>query len=283
MIVWRRAWMIVATVVLAVVAAGAYLYLAPRVYTAEADLLVTPVPRDDALLAGLGLIRESSDPTREVQTAARLVNTPEVAERAKTMLGLQVSTSSLLNDVRAEPVADSNIVAVTANRPSPRGARDIANAFAKSAVEIGDERLRRTVSDLIERLLNQTRTIPPVARSGPDSIGASLARRIARLELVRADGDQTIRVLSLARAPDEPSSPQPALTVAAAIVAGLVLGLGAVLVLQSVRPQSVRPRSPVSGPVTEPMPLPEDTPTPQERQSPEGPEKEASRPPNVRL
>ena len=45
------------------------------------NLLVTPVSGDDPVYTGLPLIRESSDPTRDVETAAQLVTTRDVAAR----------------------------------------------------------------------------------------------------------------------------------------------------------------------------------------------------------
>ena len=60
--------------------AAAYLAVATEKYKAEADLLVIPASRDDTALNGLPVIRESSDPTRDVETAARLVNSRNVAD-----------------------------------------------------------------------------------------------------------------------------------------------------------------------------------------------------------
>ena len=72
-----------------------------------------PASRDDTALNGLPVIRESSDPTRDVETAARLVDSRNVADRVIKDLGLDQSADSLLAQVTAEPVAQSNIVAIT--------------------------------------------------------------------------------------------------------------------------------------------------------------------------
>ena len=94
--------------------AAAYLAVATEQYKAEADLLVIPASREDTALNGLPVIRESSDPTRDVETAARLVDNRNVAKAVKEDLGLDQSVDALLSQVTAEPVAQSNIVAVTA-------------------------------------------------------------------------------------------------------------------------------------------------------------------------
>ena len=53
-----------------------YLAVADDKYRAEADLLVSPASQNDTALTGLPVIHESSDPTRDVETAARLVDEP---------------------------------------------------------------------------------------------------------------------------------------------------------------------------------------------------------------
>ena len=69
----ERAGLIALVTLITTLVAASYLAVATEKYKAEADLLVIPASRDDTALNGLPLIRESSDPTRDVETAARLV------------------------------------------------------------------------------------------------------------------------------------------------------------------------------------------------------------------
>ena len=87
--------MIVAAVVVTTLAAALYLVLAEPTYKAEADLLVTPVASDDPVTQGLPLIQESNDPIRDVETAARLATTRDVAARVKRNLNLEGDPSSI--------------------------------------------------------------------------------------------------------------------------------------------------------------------------------------------
>ena len=137
----ERIWIVVAAVVITTAIAVLYVATADKVYEAEADLLIAPVTSTDAVPYGLpGLIRESSDPTRDVETASRLVENVDVAERVKAELNSPLSPQKLLGKVTAEPVASSNIVAVTAEGGSPEEAAELANAFATEAVaELTDE------------------------------------------------------------------------------------------------------------------------------------------------
>src|SRR5205085_3228221 len=75
----ERIRLILAITLLTTAAAVAYVVTASKEYTAEADILVTPVSQSDTALAGLPLIRQSSDPTRRVATAARPPVAPSLA------------------------------------------------------------------------------------------------------------------------------------------------------------------------------------------------------------
>ena len=96
----RERWKLIAiTTAVTLLAAVVYVAAADKRYEAQADLLVTPVPgSNDALAGTAGLIRESNDPTRDVQTAARLVTTIDVARRASVKLDTKRRARSLLAD-----------------------------------------------------------------------------------------------------------------------------------------------------------------------------------------
>lgn len=203
----ERRWLVIACVVLTTTVAIAYVATAQKRYEAEADLLITPVSSQDGLLGQLGLIRESADPTRDVQTASRLVHTTNVAEKTAAKLGGGETAGGVLANVRAEPVAQSNIVAITANADAPVGAQKLANTFAESAVEQRTEQLHEQVNQLIQ--------------SGAAGAEAD------RLTTLANSPDPTVRVETLADAPTIPVSPRPTLSIAGGILAGLVLGFAA--------------------------------------------------------
>jgi capsular exopolysaccharide synthesis family protein len=228
----ERAGMIVATVVLATLAAAAYLAVADKVYEAEADLLVTPVS-DDPALSGLGLLRESSDPTRDVETAARLVESRDVAERAKRSLRTDESVRSLLDKVEAAPIAQSNVVAVTAEAGSAARARDIANAFAEGVVAERTAELHAQLDRMIPRLRERVASDEGAGATGP----GTLAAQLGQLETLRAGSDPTLRVETPATAPPSAASPRPAVTMLAGILGGLILGVGGAFVMHAIDPK----------------------------------------------
>jgi capsular exopolysaccharide synthesis family protein len=230
----ERKWLIIATVVATTLAAVLYLLTATKVYEAQADLLITPVSGDDPVYASLGLIHASSDPTRDVETASRLITTVDVARRVKTALRDPASPSLLLDKVTVEPVAQSNIVAVTAEADSPEGAQQLANTFAEKAVEERTQKFHDALDRAIENLDAQ------IPDSGPGSASTdptSLPAQLNRMKALADQNDPTMRVETLADEPAAPSSPKPKLSLAAGIIAGLVLGIGGAFALQVLDPR----------------------------------------------
>jgi tyrosine-protein kinase len=228
----ERLGLVLAVVLATTLAGGIYLAVAQKVYKADADLLVTPLSGDDPVLSGLGLIRESNDPTRDVETAARLVTSRNVAEAVLRDLHLNgQSADGLRDDVDAAPVAQSNIVAITAEAETANKARDIANGFADQVVAQRTAQLHRQLNQLIPRL--RARAAGGAGGAGP----GSLTDEISQLEGLRAGNDPTLRVETRAAAPGSPASPRPFLTMVASIIAGLVLGVGGAFALHAIDPR----------------------------------------------
>ena len=92
----RERWiLIVAITVLTTLAAVAYILIAPKEYTAASDVLVSPISSSDTALSSLPLIKQTSDPTRDVETAARLIVNRQTALRVKRDLGLTEGPNSI--------------------------------------------------------------------------------------------------------------------------------------------------------------------------------------------
>lgn len=225
-------WLLVAVFVVTVGAAGLYLARAEKVYEAESDLLVTPFPRD-APVPLPGVIRESSDPTRDVETVARLVESTAVARRVRDRLNLPHSTKFVLRKIDAEPVAQSNIVTITARDDTARGAKRLADTFGREFVASRKEDLERTVNSQLARL----RIVQRGGGGATPEGRATLSAQIAFLETLGGGPDPTVRVQAEAEAPNSPISPRPVLTIAAAVIGGSILGLIAVFALFLIDPR----------------------------------------------
>ncbi len=220
----ERFWVLAITLAVATAAAVLYVTTAEDVYKAEADILVSPVPSFEGSPAlGLPLIRESSDPTRDIETASRLITTEAVARRVKEDLDSPLSAQDLLDDVDAEPVAQSQLVAVTAEGETAESASELANAFAEQAVAERIDQLQAVVE----------RQGAAVAASGA---GARAVERDEAL-LGRLASASELQVATPATPPERPASPRRKLSLAAGIAAGLVLGVALAFAWQAIDPR----------------------------------------------
>ena len=238
---------------------------APKVYEAEADLLVSPISGEqNPAYVIAGLPQESADPTRDVETAARLATTLDVAERVQEDLDTDQTPQSLQTSVRAEPIAQSDLIAITASANTPEEAQEIANSFAEQAVAERTERMRDQIDERLPAL---------EASLEAGNGGAVLEDQVTQLELLRAGDDPTIEVETLADLPTDPVSPRPALSVAGGLLAGLILGIAVAFASRSSRSASATRGTasaavPASDPGTDP---PGDLEAQRSPDQPEGP------------
>lgn len=225
-------------VIAAVVAttAGAFIYVvaADEVYEAEADILVAPIPDEAGSLAGLGLLIESGDPLRIVETAAALIESDAVARATVEELGTDRSPESVLRSVSVEPVAESNILTVTAEGSTGAEAAELANAFASSAVAYRTDILHERIDAELPTLEERLDTLPRgTARD-------ALSTQVALLDQLRAGSDPTLDVVGEASVPGAPSSPRKLASILAGALAGLILGIGGAFALRVLDPRLQR-------------------------------------------
>ena len=228
----RERWKLILSIaLLTTLAATAYVVTAPRIYAAEADILVSPFDQDDPIYSSLGLIGQASDPTRDVETVSRLIQTNEV--KRLTNQRVPRATRQAVEDVRAEPVAVSNIVAITVEATSAQAAADYANALGQAFSDLRDRQLDARAGAVIQRLRGRLERTPA---SNQDAI-AGLVYNIDQLEQFRQAGDPTVGLETRAEPPRTTISPRTRLSLLAGMVGGLVLGLGGAFGLQALDPR----------------------------------------------
>jgi polysaccharide biosynthesis transport protein len=177
-------------------------------------------------------------PNSAILTAARLVKTPAVAREARRRLRTDKSTQTLLDHVDATPLSQSSIVAVTGKASTPGMAANIANAFAESLIARRTADFQRGLTAVRTRLQAQLQTIPPSLRTTPEA--AALQQRLAQLGSVVDAQDPTIEVSSRAEPPRSQTWPRPALSIAVALLAALLLGTGAAVASELISPRITR-------------------------------------------
>ena len=216
-----RGGVVVAVTIAAIGVAAALLAMRTPTFTSTAQLLVTPLPQDDSAFLGTSLLRDSTDPTRTMQTAAALVASPAAAGRAARQLGVDQRTVE--QSVNVQPLGESSIQSNAASSPTAEGAAQHANANATSVLGVRGDEIQRQVDAII-----QTVGANPRPTSGDKS-------QLAELRAVRDRGDPTLLLAQPAQLPRSASGAPARLVLVLAAVAGFTLGsIAALLMLRRV-------------------------------------------------
>jgi capsular exopolysaccharide synthesis family protein len=234
----ERKWIVIVAVVLCTLAATAYALTAHNVYTASADILVTPVPSDQTSILGLGLLRQASDPTQDETTASELVDNAAVAAQVQQNLGWRESPAALLRQVSVQPVANSSIVAITASTGSPARSVQLANAFAHAAIQVRTEQLHQELAPAIQSMRQQ---IQQVTGNAPAGIGESpLYQGLFQMQQLLSEPDPTLQFVTPATLPTGPASPNRKLDITGGVLAGLLIGIAGAFALKALDPRRAR-------------------------------------------
>ena len=150
---WRRRWLAAAIVVLIGAAVGAWLSVAPRSYTATAELTATPVAR---------LLPSTGNVTSLNATLAQIANSSSVLHDVRGRLRTPRSLDTLRAEVQGSQVAGTDVIRIDVVDPDARTAAAIANAVAQVLPS----------HDPTGGLLQFRQTdaaVPPVAYSSPNT------------------------------------------------------------------------------------------------------------------
>lgn len=231
----REHWLlIVGLVIVAVTAAAAYSYTAAKRYEAEAQIVITPTT--DATLLSIGLFGESSGQSRAVLTAARLIKTPEIAEALRLRIRPTAGRTQLLNSVVVTPLGQSQIVIIVGTAGSASRAVQIANGFAEVFVARRTAQMQRNLRAQLARLSAQLDAIA----NPQDPRAVPLGQQYGVLSGLVGASDPTVQIGSRAVEPGGPVWPKPKLAIAVALLAALLLGVGAALGYELASPRLTR-------------------------------------------
>ena len=223
-------------VAIGIIVAAAYSLSAAKRYDAESSLLVTPVSAPANAFLSISAFRESSqDPTRTVVTLARIIDTAQAAQVARTAEHLKLTVGEILGSVQVVPVSQSNLITIKATASNAVTAAAIANGFAQGIVSVRTEQFQKEVQSTIRRLQRQVNGIPDALKGSTQSI--ALQQNIADLRALQGTRDPTLQIATPAGAPGSPSWPRPVLSVFVAFLATLLLGTALALGLELVSPR----------------------------------------------
>jgi capsular exopolysaccharide synthesis family protein len=140
---WRRKLIVLMTVVLATATTYVLARTAPKVYAATATLFVG----DRSAAADNFQALQSSQAL--AKTYAELIQSRNVADRVATALGRGQRGDDLLQDVAFQPITDTQLLSITAEADSARGAAVLANQYARTFIDYAKTNLAsQTKSDI---------------------------------------------------------------------------------------------------------------------------------------
>jgi uncharacterized protein involved in exopolysaccharide biosynthesis len=117
-----------------------------------------------------------------------------------------VTAGELKDSVAIEAAGESDVVTVTAERPSPRQAAAVSHGFAAAIAAFR----RATARAHIQRAMDAFEATLPADQAGADTEPAREVRaQLSQLEALKALQTGNVRVVEAATPPDHRSSPQP--------------------------------------------------------------------------
>ena len=231
-VVRRRKWIVIVSVLLAVVVAVVLTALQTPIYESSSEVLVQP--------RGVGGLYNNQDTYRDldraIQTEIQVIEGEAVQFRVQENLGLQQPPSP----VSVSQVGVTDVISVSVRDANPANAQTLANAYAEAYIEIRREQsvgeLLSAVNEVqlaINDLQAEIDTLPDDDPQRP-SLVAQLASFSTTLDQLRVDAALRTggaSIIQTAYLPVSPVEPTPARTAVLAAVVGLLIGLGVALLV----------------------------------------------------
>jgi uncharacterized protein involved in exopolysaccharide biosynthesis/Mrp family chromosome partitioning ATPase len=238
--VLRRHWWVLLVATGAGLGAGtAITHALPRVYESSTSVLVQAVGQDTNAAGG------RTNGTINLDTEAQLVGSGAVAVKAAALLRTSVNPVELAKDVSVEVPANTTVLVIRYEADTPQAAQAGSHAFAEAYLRNREETARSGLDTQIKSLTLKLRQLTTslgsinsklaIAKAGSSQHGNLESLRInSQNQLNSLSGKlnelttTTIgagNIISDAREPDAPTSPNAMLNMAAGTMAGLLLGL----------------------------------------------------------
>ena len=220
----RHVVLIVASVVIAGGAALVYSLQKDPVYQASAEVRFNQLSQDLALLgtpAGQPL-----DVARLVAADAEVVTSREVLERVAKTTNADLSTAELRDSVGTSVDPDTNLLTIRTTAGDAETAAELANGFALQTRVIATRNLRSRLERAVGKLRDSIK--------GQDASPAQSVteERIGQLEALAAFVEP-VSIASPARVPSSPASPKPLRNTLFGAVLGLIFGVLAAFLRES--------------------------------------------------
>ena len=227
----RRKWWVGFAAALGLAASLAFSLTAHKQYSATAQLLVQP----SINASGIGVTQPVTQ--TDVETELQLVTSAPVQQAVHARLNSAPAVS-------ASEVGQTNVMAITATSDTPSQAALIANAYGTAFVQyqqsVAERNLATAEAQLRSQINSLTQQLKPLGgkTTSPEATAllnqqAVLKEQLAQMQVGGAVDTGDVVLVTPAQAPTSPSSPKPTQDALLGLVAGLVLGLGAAFLRDS--------------------------------------------------
>ena len=227
----RGRWWVAACSLLGLALGLALSLTAAKQYAATAELLVQSTGSINLTTGD-----QSAITSAEVQTELQLVTSAQVQSQVRKKLGHTPG-------VAASQVGQTNVIAVTAVSQSPALAAKIANAYASAFVQwstattisnlaAAENQLKKEIK-AISKQISKLGSSTSAQASALSNSQAVLKGQLAQLQVAGATASTGLELVAPAIAPTSPSSPKPVQETLLALVAGLIVGIGAAFIRDS--------------------------------------------------
>jgi polysaccharide biosynthesis transport protein len=237
----RQRAFILALTAMAVVLAIMYSYTRTPLYSARAEVLVSPTETSPL---------DAGDQRVSLETEREVVQSSTVASLVRDRLGTDVPVQQLLENLSVEVPADAMVLGIVFSDANPRTAQRVAQAFAASYLEFRRQQAVRAAISVTGSIQEQISELEREIADANAQIAASRRRSVqernARLHRDVLTGQLAIlrnelaslsiqdinpgQVIDSATLPQSPSSPRHPVDVALGLLAGLFLGVGGAFV-----------------------------------------------------
>ena len=228
-----RIRVVAAVLAIALAASAALVALNSPTYETSSKLLIDPWPQFDTSAVDVGLLRDTGDPTRTLETAVALIDSNASAAAAAKLLGGDWTGERVAEATRVEVEGESNVVRLVAGADDPGEAARIANAFAEGVLQSRSAALQRRVAEAIEETQTQIGGQEALSEDAAQRLG----ERLSQLQSLQRGDDPTIALADAASVPRAASGAPRWLIIALSIVAAIVVALGAALLLEMLDPR----------------------------------------------
>jgi Mrp family chromosome partitioning ATPase len=221
--------LVVGVAVLAVLTAVVFEASRAPKYEATAQVLVSPVSNNGGYAGLPAVVTDSSaDPARTLQTATSVLESPVAASMTAHQLRGKWNQKSVSEAVNVQPRGESDIVSITGTAGKGPEAAVLANTYARSALALHASLLSREATSEINQLQSREKSLP----AGESAAITQIAAQITTLSSVASGHDPNFSLLQAAQLPTSATGTSKKLILVLALLAGLVIGVGAATAIE---------------------------------------------------